>query len=671
MANYDIYKMLYCPVVNNNGIIIEPITIIAVPVIEWQVSLDANNFDMSRASKIPTLSDSFIYAAAAFAPNQEYNGSSYVRFNNETSFGVFVDGNRTDNSGGNGGIDACVLIYDPSRNITALVFRHDGKQYYQAMSYTFHGNDYIGELYTFNNFYPDAVNFYRSVNGEYTDEPIILNKGESSSRLEFQIVFSDSHELYTGEVEYSASGLGTQFTIEDNIITVSETAVIPSSLITAKPAEYPDSVFTFIKLEIPDYDDPDFPGDSGGEDGGNGFPTLEDIFNSSLTIPNGSVEQNDAGAGIYSRWLVSPAQLADMADYIWQQPLDVLTGLLTAIVGKPIDAIIQLTSYPFNVGAYIGGSGGNIKIGNLITDTSGTKLTSNAGSIDWGTINFASSGAANYYGNFLDFSPYTQYKLYLPWGVGFVDIDANDIISISNGKFTGGSISVRTNFEIGKGTAVHNVYNHLGVVIGSYCCDIGRTIPIIGSDYASKSVRSAVGMIGLAVAGGAAIAGASSAISGAVASATTSKLLGMASLELSPRFVNSSRAFGLSAAEKASAIGQGLADTLSNIPRWHRNLTLASAAAVATGTPNTYRNGVFLEGSAGMNIQYPYLIITKPDMSLPENYGRFNGYPSNIYATLGSLRGYTEVAEIHLSGLNATVSELAELEDILKGGVIL
>lgn len=72
-----------------------------------------------------------------------------------------------------------------------------------------------------------------------------------------------------------------------------------------------------------------------------------------------------------------------------------------------------------------------------------------------------------------------------------------------------------------------------------------------------------------------------------------------------------------------------------------------------------------------MSVQSPYLIVERPRQSLAKGYNTFEGYPSNITSRLGDLSGYTAVESVHLEGINATDSEISEIESLLKGGVIL
>lgn len=99
---------------------------------------------------------------------------------------------------------------------------------------------------------------------------------------------------------------------------------------------------------------------------------------------------------------------------------------------------------------------------------------------------------------------------------------------------------------------------------------------------------------------------------------------------------------------------------------------IASAVSVTLAKTHISRSGD-LSGAVGMLDEFtPYLIIHRPIQSLPDSYARDKGRPSNITATLSSLKGYTEVEYIHLTGIDgATDQELEEIESLLKSGVII
>lgn len=119
-------------------------------------------------------------------------------------------------------------------------------------------------------------------------------------------------------------------------------------------------------------------------------------------------------------------------------------------------------------------------------------------------------------------------------------------------------------------------------------------------------------------------------------------------------------------------------------------ITVAGGVANAAGAPpvvnqvmDTIGSGVdsartsaqrggSLSGNSGcMGVQTPHLVITYPNLALPGQYAHFNGYPCNMTNKLINLKGYTEVGEIHLEGIEATENELNEIETLLKEGVYL
>ena len=96
-----------------------------------------------------------------------------------------------------------------------------------------------------------------------------------------------------------------------------------------------------------------------------------------------------------------------------------------------------------------------------------------------------------------------------------------------------------------------------------------------------------------------------------------------------------------------------------------------ASTAVNNMKPSIEKSGS-LSGAGGMlGVKTPYLILTRPRLAIPENQNKFLGYPSYISVRLGTISGYTEIDSIHLENIPATGAELAEIETILKTGVIL
>ena len=92
--------------------------------------------------------------------------------------------------------------------------------------------------------------------------------------------------------------------------------------------------------------------------------------------------------------------------------------------------------------------------------------------------------------------------------------------------------------------------------------------------------------------------------------------------------------------------------------------------AVMNFKPNIEKAGN-MGGSAGlMSVQQPYVIITRPNMSVPSKLNKFIGNTLNVTMNLGTVTGFTQVELIHLDGIPCTDDERDELLTLLKKGVI-
>ena len=98
-------------------------------------------------------------------------------------------------------------------------------------------------------------------------------------------------------------------------------------------------------------------------------------------------------------------------------------------------------------------------------------------------------------------------------------------------------------------------------------------------------------------------------------------------------------------------------------------MTIASTA-VNSLKPTIEKSGA-LSGTGGMlGVKKPYLIIQYPNQAVPKRQNAFIGYPSFVYKKINALDGYNELESVHLENIPATGDELAEIEAIVKSGVI-
>lgn len=347
------------------------------------------------------------------------------------------------------------------------------------------------------------------------------------------------------------------------------------------------SLFANGKVYIPS-NDPYKDGDISDKEGGGG-----DFDNTSDPIdipPLPTVSAVDTG--FMTLFTPSLQNMRDLAAYMWSNPLfDV--NAYKKILANPMDAILGLSLVPVTIPA---NTAKQVTVGNIPTGISMPVADNQFIEVDCGSIN-----VNEYWGAYLDYSPYTKCELYLPY-CGIHPIDTDDIMATT--------VKVVYHVDILTGACCAYVKCG-GSVLYTFTGQLATTIPITGNDW-------------------------------------TSMINGI---------INATTAIGSMAATGGLTAPMAVSEVASTV--------------INTAKPTMERSGS-MSGTGGMMAtQYPYLILTRPRQALPELQNKFSGYPSFISSYLSDLSGYTEVYSIHLEGISATGVELSEIEQILKGGVIL
>lgn len=206
--------------------------------------------------------------------------------------------------------------------------------------------------------------------------------------------------------------------------------------------------------------DPYAPGDITDKDGGNGD---FDATSEPVDIPPlPTISATDTG--FLTLFNPSLSNIRDLAAYMWANPLfDV--NAYKKILANPMDAILGLSIIPCAVAA---STSKNVTVGNIPTGVSMPVCDSQYLSIDCGSIN-----VNEYWGAYLDYSPYTKAELYLPY-CGIHPIDIDDIM--------GKAVNVVYHVDILTGACV--AYVKCGdSVLYSYIGQCASSIPISGSDW--------------------------------------------------------------------------------------------------------------------------------------------------------------------------------------------
>lgn len=311
--------------------------------------------------------------------------------------------------------------------------------------------------------------------------------------------------------------------------------------------------------------------------------------------------------GLYTLYMPNSEQMRSFSSVLYSQNFwDAIKNIVT----KPIDSVVSMHYINVDRTALLTGTK-PITVG--IADTGVTSWYTDKQyiSIDCGSIS-----VKEYWGSALDYAPYTKVQIYLPY-IGVETLSTDDIMN--------STLNVKYNIDLLTGDCIAHISvkkGNLNSVLYSFTGNCAVYCPLTSLDY-SQFVQSAATMASATVA--------------TIASAGTAGATGANGV--------------LSATAATSAINSGL-NTVTHIK-----------GAIQ-------RSGKISGNTGVMSTQKPYLIITRPIQSLPENYASYRGYPCNVTKRLSELTGYTEVGEIHLTGLSATQTEQDEIETLLKNGVI-
>ena len=241
-----------------------------------------------------------------------------------------------------------------------------------------------------------------------------------------------------------------------------------------------------------------------------------------------------------------------------------------------------------------------------------------------------------FWGSSLDYAPYTQIQVYLPY-IGVRELNTDEIM--------GKTISIKYHIDLYGGgvVAIICVDNSVRYQYSGNCM---QQIPISSANYGELISN----LVQLACVVGTGISAA-----------------GSAATEFASDATKNSR--GSSTYTTSDFMGAGAADWMEH--GGFGKLLTCTTQCVMSAKPRIERTGSLGAVTGQMAVQTPFLIITRPEQSLAENYKHYNGYPSNITSRLGDLTGFTKVENIRLNDIPATQPEIMEIYDLLEKGVII
>lgn len=397
-------------------------------------------------------------------------------------------------------------------------------------------------------------------------------------------------------------------------------------------------------------------------------------------VPDTPATVHSVDLGLYNVYALSAAQVKELANYLFSGVTELGENLVKLIWGSKRDVIISLYEFPLMIT-----NQGTDTI-RFIFDTDlaglfhGKQLTSEYIPIDFGTIQ-----VDRYSGTFYDFEPYTTLTLYIPY-IGYIDLKPTEVV--------GSTLSIRGYIHLTTGELNVNVRSSRTGILGSYSGTIGRMLPIADADATEiySSIIKTAASLGAVALAGAGMATASRAAAGisapnkqTVDSARDTYMQSVGAWGAATRGVRGLEASMLQAqgsyekaqadyAEQAEKYNTAQSAVRANREDFHDSASDAvsnSLDAVTTGF-GVSRGTVMTSSNGRVSPQRCFLRIEVPHQNVSRQQ-KILGYPANTSDALnsGRLHGYTELRTIELSIPNATLTEIQELEDILRGGFYL
>lgn len=383
-----------------------------------------------------------------------------------------------------------------------------------------------------------------------------------------------------------------------------------------------------VHPETDGHKDPEHPGLTGDPDQmhtATGYEGDDNIDPNVYVDDTPLTKPNLQAINVFNRtYAVTATQLRALADFLWNADDDIFTLIkegLSLMGENPMNALIDCRLYPFDVTTLLNSSGSEqIVLGRVNTETYGRRLTS----YDSAIINLGTCTFFKKFKNFLDYSPYTVARLYLPY-CGIVEIDTQE--------FMGHEITIKMVIDVITGACTCFVYKD-GIICLKSNGVIGVGIPMSGTDSASYA----------------------NTILGNTISGVTDVLSGAAGI-MGGSTTNSSKQ---SSTDDFRTGGTGVIEGFSKLyQNYQTPLSISSSGSASPSSENWLP-------------QYPYFIIDEPIPNAPAGYGHSVGFACYETKSLSNYSGYTECSNVDTSGFSqATESERAELKMLLESGVFL
>lgn len=328
--------------------------------------------------------------------------------------------------------------------------------------------------------------------------------------------------------------------------------------------------------------------------------------------------------GLVTVYHPTPSQLYDFERWLW---VTLSQADINTVWNNPFDGVIglfELYCTPTDVGSRTIHSG-------FLDSGINSAIISRYTEINCGTY-----AIPEYYGNYLDYSPYSKAHVYLPF-IGVQELNVDDIvghavnITYRIDEYNGSCIAMIT---VAKTTEVNGETVEYRNTMYQFSGNCAVELPISGGSQAS--IKAGLMMANAYQTAANISAGAN--LIGGVGSLLAGNIGGAIS--------------GLGAAASSYAFGQ--ANALSHM---------------LSGKSTVQKSGQFGSSYGAMGIKNPFITITRPKQIQVPNYNDLYGYPAHKMVTIGSCTGFLRCREVHVISPTASDEEKVLIENLLKSGV--
>lgn len=346
-------------------------------------------------------------------------------------------------------------------------------------------------------------------------------------------------------------------------------------------------------------------------------PPMPGVFDPDTGISSYPSIVPQSGSGFIHVYNPTPGEFVAFGQWLWVTYAD---ATQEKIWNNPFDGVIgahELYSTPQTDGS------DNIRSGFLVCPTTAALVRQRYTEIDCGTII-----VPEFYGNYLDYSPYSQCYVYLPF-IGINEVSIDDIM--------GKAVNIRYRIDAYSGSCIAMIfvaqdgYQNLCYQFGGNCA---VEVPLAGGSQAAIKA----GMMQAE----------------AYARAAMPSAIG--------------NAFGGIASGLMGSIG-GLIGGISGAIGNYANAKAGVEASKVANKSSVQHSGSFGASHGAMGEKIPFIIIRTPVQVKVVNYNDDYGFPAFKRVIIGGCHGYLRVKEVNVISAHATDDEKAMIEAMLKNGV--